>query len=100
MVTCVGGRLVYLESCVNLIIKSGGTEGDTCESITRTLFSRELSRQASMISKGIPKTLIVMSELITHNSASPHRLLHNASDKNKMDQVIQEMIAKTSLDMM
>ena len=45
VVTCVGDGLVFLESCVNLLIKSGGTEGDTCvlkraESISINDFKR------------------------------------------------------------
>ena len=42
----------------------------------------------------MPESQIVIRELILHKYASPSELIYKAKDKNKMDRVIQKMVAK------
>ena len=93
VVKCVGGRLVYLQSCLDLFKSDDVLKGDElCEGITRALFSRVLSGQKSLIMKRMPESQIILSELISHKHASPSELICKTTDKIKMDEVIQEMV--------
>lgn len=64
---------------------------ELCKVITEELFSRVLSRQKS---EEILESQIIIRELISHKHASPSELIYKATDKNKMDKVIQKMIAE------
>jgi len=55
--SCVGGRLVYLQSCLKLT--DNILSNDICYNIKKALFSRMLGAQAILISKGKPESIIL-----------------------------------------
>ena len=101
IISCVGGRLVYLLSCVNLhnLQKLNFNFDHVCNEIKVALFSRDLSAQRSAIEMTKPESSSMIKALAKCSSIPPHNLIHGADDKQKMHEVITTMINNNILSM-
>ena len=94
IISCVGGRLVYLHSCVNPhnLQKLNFNFDHVCNEIKVALFSRNLSTHRSAIEMTKPESSSIIKALAKCSSIPPHNLIHGADDKQKMHDVITTMI--------
>ena len=65
---------------VLLVIKKG-LNGDVCEEIKASLFSRIFKNQKSIIMKRKPENEIIIHQLCKHESVSMPELLHVAKNQ-------------------
>ena len=93
IVTCIGGRLVYLESSIK-INNSHWKVNEICEKIKEALFSRTLNLQKSLISTIEPESETIVKGLSEGRTVSTSDLIKNSHDKKKMNEVIHAMINK------
>ena len=91
VVNCVGGRLVYLESSMK-IVGSISNSNDICEHIKTHFFSRMLSGQEALILKRQPESTTIINKLRSGGTVSLKELISDADDKEKMNEVVTDMI--------
>ena len=72
IISCVGGRLVYLQSCVNLHSLQKLNFNHVCNEIKVALFSRNLSAQRSAIEMTKPESSSTIKALAKCSSIPPH----------------------------
>ena len=93
IVTCIGGRLVYLESSIK-IDDSDWKGKEICKEIKEALFSRTLNLQKSIISTMELESETFVKGLSEGRTVSTSDLIKNSHDKKKMNEVIHAMINK------
>lgn len=91
VVSCVGGRLVYLQSCLKLP-NLNFNDDHVCEEIKAALFLRKLSAQRDAISMMKPESSTIIKSLAECDSMSTYDVIDGAHNKQKMNKVIRAMI--------
>lgn len=97
IVTFTGGRLVHLQTCVILTKDQKLNMDNGCEEIKRVILSRALNAQKIVILKCKPESDTIVSELSKQESVLTTDLISKASEKTKMEEVIQHMIEENIL---
>ena len=94
VVSCVGGRLVYLQSCIKLhnLQKLSFNDDHVCKEIKMALFSRKLSAQRSAIEMTKPESSHIINALAECANVSPHDLIRGAPAKKEMNNAIRTLI--------
>ena len=76
LASCVGGRLVHLES----------------QEMRKALFSLVLSSQRAVIAREKPESKFIIKKLSESGSISPSCLINVAKNKKRMEEAIKAMV--------
>lgn len=87
VVSCVGGRLVYLQRCLKL--PNLNFNDHVCEEIKAPLFLRKLSAQRDAILMMKPESSTIIKALAECDSMSTYDLIDGVHNKQKMNEVIR-----------